>query len=183
MEGEADVGCWHLTGFYGNLKIAKRPESWAKLKHLKGTSPLPWLATGDFNEITSLLEKEGGSLRPRKQMELFVSTIDTYGLRDMGFIGPKYTWLYQRSDRVQIRERLDRALATTDWLALFPEAKLYHLSTSISDHSALSLHLIPRKKKRKGCKIFIFESMWLKDSRYEENVKIAWEDGVLSGSN
>ncbi|XP_075652642.1 uncharacterized protein LOC142623107 [Castanea sativa] len=163
------------------VEIAKRPKSWAKLKHLKGTSPLPWLAIEDFNEITSLLEKEGGSLRPRKQMELFVNAIDTCGLRDIGFIGPKYTWLYQRSGGV--RERLDRALGTTDWLALFPEAKLYHLSTSISDHSALSLYLIPKKKKSKGRKMFIFESIWLKDNRCEENVKTAWEDGVLSGSN
>lgn len=87
----ANVGWWHLIGFYGNLETAKRPESWAKLKHLKGTSPLPWLVIGDFNEITSLSEKEGGSLRPRKQMELFVNTINTCGLCDMGFIGPKYT--------------------------------------------------------------------------------------------
>ena len=52
------MGCWHLTGFYGNPDTAKRPESWAKLKHLQGTSSLPWLAIGDFNEIISLTEKE-----------------------------------------------------------------------------------------------------------------------------
>ena len=35
------LGRWHLTGFYGNLETAKRSESWAKLKHLKGVAALP----------------------------------------------------------------------------------------------------------------------------------------------
>lgn len=37
----ADVGWWHVTSFYGNPETMKRLESWAKLKHLKGTLPLP----------------------------------------------------------------------------------------------------------------------------------------------
>ena len=53
-------------GFYGNPNTAKRLESWAKLKYLKGVSALPWLTIRDFNEITSSLEKEGGSDRPRQ---------------------------------------------------------------------------------------------------------------------
>ena len=98
MNGGLTVGWWHLTGFYGNPETAKQPKSWAKLKHLKGTSSLPWLVIGDFNKITSLLEKEGGSIRPRRQMEQFVNTINMYGLRDVGFIGPKFTWIYHRVD-------------------------------------------------------------------------------------
>ena len=66
VDGGLDVGWWHLIGFYGNPEIAKRLESWAKLKYLKGTLSLTRLAIGDFNEITSLLKKEGGSMRLRK---------------------------------------------------------------------------------------------------------------------
>ncbi|KAK7838565.1 hypothetical protein CFP56_019489 [Quercus suber] len=60
VDGGLNVGWWHLIGFYGNLEIAKRPESWAKLKYLKGTLSLPWVAIGDFYEITGLSENEGG---------------------------------------------------------------------------------------------------------------------------
>lgn len=74
-------------------------------------------------------------------------------------MGPKFTWLYQREDGVQIWERLDRALATTKWLKLFPLAKLYHLTSLASDHSPLSLHLERRPRKRKLGKVFRFESM------------------------
>lgn len=60
------IGKWHLTRFYGNPDTRKRPESWSKLKHLKGTSNLSWLTIGDFNELTSLSETEGGSTRSRQ---------------------------------------------------------------------------------------------------------------------
>lgn len=47
---------------------------------------------------------------PIQQMARFNSVINSYGLQEVGFIGRKFTWLYQRSDGFQIRERLDRAL-------------------------------------------------------------------------
>ena len=151
-------------------------ESWAKLKSLKGTSLLPWLAIRDFNEITSLIEKEGKRARPRRQMENFTDAINHCGFREVAFIGPKYTWWYQRSNGKQIRERLDRALATKEWMDLFPTTKLHHLSSSASDHSPLSLHLVLKKKQKKMIKAFRFESMWLKDSRCEDIVKAIWEE-------
>ena len=154
------------------------PESWAKLKHLQGTSSLTWLAIGDFNEIIGLTEKEGGRTRPRRQMENFIDAINHCGFRDIGFIGLKYTWLYQKLDGTQIWERLDRVLATKEWMDLFTMAKLYHLSSSASDHSPLSLHWVQKKKSKKMKKTFKFESMWLKDDRCEEIVRVAWEAGV-----
>lgn len=107
-----------------------------------------------------------------------MDTINGCGLQDVGFVGPKFTWLYQREDGVQIWERLDRALATTKWLNLFPLAKLYHLTSLASDHSPLSLHLERRPRKRKLGKVFRFESMQLQDSRCEEVVHEAWDEGL-----
>ena len=142
VDGGESVGWWHLMGFYGNLDTAKRPESWAKLRHLKGTSTLPWLTIGDFNEITGFSEKEGGSDKPRQQMKNFIDTINFCRLRDLGFNGLKFMWIYHQGDGMQIRERLDRALATPDWVNMFPEAKLFHLSSSVSDHSPLVLRIV-----------------------------------------
>ena len=103
-------------------------------------------------------------------MEIFNDDINQCGFQEVGFIGLKFTWLYQRADGTQIRERLDRTLATKDWIDLFPTAKLYHLSSSASDHSPLSLHLVKKKRQKKIKKSFQFESMWLKDSRCEDIV-------------
>ncbi|KAL0011877.1 hypothetical protein SO802_006985, partial [Lithocarpus litseifolius] len=179
VDGRVGVGSWHLKGFYGNPDIAKRPESWAKLRYLKGSSTLPWLTIGDFNEITGASEKEGGSDRPRQQMKNFIDAINFCGFRDLGFNGPKFTWIYHQADGMQIKERLDRALETPEWMNLFPEAKLFHLSSSVSDHSPLALRMVQKWRKRKHWKTFRFESMWLRDQRCEEVVKKAWEDGKM----
>ena len=147
-------GWWHLTGFYGNPKTERRSESRAKLKFLKNSSSLPWLVIGDFNEIIGLSEKEGGRIRPKRQMELFLEVINFCALRDLGYVGLKFTWLFQQRDGFQIRERLDRALGSSDWLVLFPRASLHHLSSSVSDHSPLSLHLKNRPCKRSKRRLF-----------------------------
>lgn len=95
---------WHLIGFYGNPDTSLRVESRNLLKELSGLSPLPWLVIRDFNEITCSMEKEGGALRPNYQMTRFKNAIDFCKLREVGFVGPKYTWLYQKQDGTQIRE-------------------------------------------------------------------------------
>ena len=60
------MGRWHLTSFYGNPETARCLGSWAKFKHFRGVSTLPWLAIGDFNELSSLSENEGSGGRPRQ---------------------------------------------------------------------------------------------------------------------
>jgi len=68
-------------------------------------------------------------------------------------LGPKYTCLYQKHDGSQIRERLDRVLATQDWLTLL-SVKLFHKSSSVSDHSPLFLSFLHKPKKKKQKKPF-----------------------------
>ncbi|XP_030949017.1 uncharacterized protein LOC115972935 [Quercus lobata] len=82
-------------------------------------------------------------------------------------------------DGDQIRERLDKAVASLAWGARFKEARVYHLSNSASDHSPLSLHFFLKQKKRFQRKIFKFKSMWLKDPKCEDIVKNAWEEGSV----
>ena len=113
-------------------------------------------------------------------MKNFTNTLNWCRLRDLGFMGPRFTWLYQTMDGGQIKERLDRAVASLAWGARFKEARVYHLSNSTSDHSPLSLHIFLKQKKRFQQKIFRFESMWLKDPKCEDIVKNAWEEGGMA---
>lgn len=114
-------------------------------------------------------------------MKNFINTINYCGLWDLGFIGPKFTWIYQRADGMQIREWLDRAMATPEWIDLFPAANLYHLTSSVSDHSLLALRMTRTKwRNKKIKKPFRFKSMWLRDRRCEEVVHEAWEEGKVT---
>ena len=113
-------------------------------------------------------------------MKNFTNTLNWCGLCDLGFVGPQFTWLYQTMDGGQIKERLDRTVASLAWGARFKEARVYHLSNSTSDHSPLSLHFFLKQKKWFQQKIFRFESMWLKDPKCEDIVKNAWEEGGMA---
>lgn len=42
---------WRFTGFYGEPNTHKRYESWDLLRQLNSQFSLPWLCSGDFNEI------------------------------------------------------------------------------------------------------------------------------------
>lgn len=107
------------------MDTSLRCDSWRLLSSLGNEFDLPWLVIGDFNEIMCASEKKGGAKRSNTQMLRFKNTVDSYGLREINYIGPKYTWMYQRKDGFQIRERLDRALASSDWALLFPPVKFF----------------------------------------------------------
>jgi hypothetical protein len=68
------------------------------LRHLKKISPLPWLCVGDFDESIEHFEKHGAALQPNRQMEAFREALEEYQLRDLGFIGSKFTRCNNRED-------------------------------------------------------------------------------------
>ena len=141
---------WRFTGFYGHLETGKREESWKLLESLINRSNLPWICMGDYNEIMYAKEKEGGGVRPDGQMRCFREAINRSRLKDLGYVGSDFTWSRRLGSRGWVREWLDRALVSTDWAAMFPSVKLYHLSNSVSDHSILVLKeaRVPRWKRQ-----------------------------------
>ncbi|XP_071723523.1 uncharacterized protein [Rutidosis leptorrhynchoides] len=111
------------------------------LRRLKSESSLPWIVGRDFNELLQLDEKDGGSFRSSRQIEDFREATEFYGLRDLGFCGPQYTWCNGRYQGGLINERLDRVLATDVWMALFPNARVTNLVSTLSDHCPFLLEL------------------------------------------
>ena len=95
---------------------------------------LPWLMVGDFNEILSNNEKEGGNIRPQRCMQQFRDCLFDCNLEDLGFIGDKFTWR-----RGRIRERLDRAVSNQRWRDMIPLAMVINKDFSRSDHRPISV--------------------------------------------
>ena len=116
-----------FTGFYGHPKTSRRDESRQLLEELERRHSILWICMGDFNEILHLGEKVGGKLRLELQMNNFKATINRSKLRDLGYIGANYTWSRKLGERGWVREHLDRALVSSDWLTLFPKVRLYHV--------------------------------------------------------
>lgn len=117
--------------------------------HLCEESPLPLLIGGDFNEIMSYGEKEGGVDRTRRNMVSFQETVDDHMLHDLGFMGPWYTWERGNTIATRIRERLDRFLCSASWFELYSDFVVDHLHRYKSDHVAIVLRPQTHNTRRK----------------------------------
>lgn len=103
---------WRFTGFYGESMWELWYMSWECIRMLKGSSSLPWLCMGDFNETLHASEQFGGIGRSEQQMEGFREAVSFCGLTDLGFIGLPYTWDNRQDAHHNIKVRLDRGLAS-----------------------------------------------------------------------
>lgn len=163
---------WRFTGFYGEPDTNNRHESLAKLRRLKSKLTIQWLYVGDFNEIAKADKKLGERLRPVKHMKAFRDVLDECGFKDLGFVGGKYTWCRESRGDNTIWERLDRAVATMDWIELFPATKVLHLECGSSDHKHLII--LPKGIQNKRQKPWRFEQMCLEDASCSEVIDLVW---------
>nr|POE68302.1 hypothetical protein CFP56_34322 [Quercus suber] len=130
---------WRAISFYGHFDMSKRHTSWQLLEVLKDQCTMLWVVFSDFNEIMHQHEKLGWMEREMKQMEGFRECLSRCGLVDFGFVGQHFTWCNGQFGEQRTLLRLDRMVANSSWLELFPDAKVYHRSMSSSDHCLLTL--------------------------------------------
>lgn len=71
-------------------KVGRR-DLWAELLGL-ATSSTPWFIAGDFNVVTSSLEKAGRCPIDSLAVQEFNDFISSAGLIDAGYSGSIYTW-------------------------------------------------------------------------------------------
>ncbi|KAL9444583.1 hypothetical protein AB3S75_017718 [Citrus x aurantiifolia] len=111
-----ELGKWRLTGFYGCPESSRRRESWDLLRLLSGSSALPWVCIGDFNDLLAANEKRGRIAHPNWKLVGFQNAIADCQLIDLGVIGYQFTWERARGTDNWVEERLDRAFVSASWL-------------------------------------------------------------------
>lgn len=170
------VPLWAAIGMYGWPETENKYRTWDLMRSLKETINLPTVFFGDFNEITSMAEKEGGVDRREYLMDAFRGAIDDCGLRDLGFKGSIFMWQHGSIPGSTIRERLDHFLADEEWCTLFPQFNVRHFPIYKSDHAPIFLTTSDSPDHRSKNRIFHFEALWLSNSECQSVVKKAWED-------
>ncbi|XP_050231744.1 uncharacterized protein LOC126680640 [Mercurialis annua] len=173
-------GSWRLTGFYGFPGRWRRRESWNLIHNLSLSCSLPWCIIGDFNDIVSHNDKQGGAAHPNWLVNGFKDTVSMCGLEEVDVSGYKYTWARDCAGLGKIEERLDRDLVTRDWLDQYPEAVLVNQELSTSDHLPILLWF---KKMEVATvhKKFRFNNVWLGKKDCKDVVGFTWH-GLLGAS-
>ncbi|KAJ8754033.1 hypothetical protein K2173_001931 [Erythroxylum novogranatense] len=171
---------WRLTGFYGYPERHSRHLGWNLIRRLHTQSTLPWCVIGDFNDIMFPFEKQGNQSHPRALMEGFQQTLSSCHLYDLGAEGSLFTWENRRNEFAMVRERLDRAVATTAWSSSFWMARVSTLQTESSDHLPIFLSLGVQLKKYVS-KRFRFENAWTMEEECRQRIKRGWlKDSLIS---
>ncbi|KAA3482314.1 reverse transcriptase [Gossypium australe] len=115
-------------------------------------------------------------------MMAFRLALEDCTLIDLGFKVRWFTWERGKFRSTNIRERLDRGVANLNWLELFPNAQIEHLTYSFSDHCLILLETMGVEKREytfNPCS-FQFEARRCLDSSFEDLVRGWWADS--SGS-
>uniref|UniRef100_A0A2N9HDP5 Ribonucleotide reductase large subunit domain-containing protein n=1 Tax=Fagus sylvatica TaxID=28930 RepID=A0A2N9HDP5_FAGSY len=167
---------WLLILVYGPPYLAKRRKFWELMENLILSFSGLWLLIGDLNSTMHNSEKSGGSQKGDCSSNSFRSFVNNVGAVDLDFSGPCFTWSNRKVGWANVRCRLDRGLYNPDWLALFPQAGVRHITASNSDHNPITLdtHL----EVTKGTKPFHFEAMWAKDLASSDVVDNTWHVSI-----
>ncbi|KAK8711151.1 hypothetical protein V6N13_146444 [Hibiscus sabdariffa] len=92
-----------------------------------------WVLFGDFNATLHANDRIGCIQTPSKA---FQQLLFDYGLRDLGFQGPDFTW-----SRGLAQARLDRCLCNSYWDDTFPVSVVSYLLRLRSDHRPILLQV------------------------------------------
>jgi len=171
---EANQADWYLGVVYGSPTHYLRRRLWNTLTMASQGIGGPLLVAGDFNAVLSQDETSNYNAFNSQRCSDFADWIQSEGLIDLGFSGPKLTWLRGMDTGMAKGARLDRALSNTAWRILFPEATVTHLPRISSDHTPLLLSLSGRMANKR-MSTFKFQAAWFTHKGLAEVIKSSWD--------
>jgi hypothetical protein len=166
---------WRAMFVYGEPRVEDRHRMWEILQRLKSRSSDPWIVIGDFNEAMWQYEHFSETKRGEKQMADFREMLDFCELRDVGFSGVPWTYDNNKAGSRNVKVRLDRGVASQEWLNHFFDAAVTHLMSPCSDHCPLLLRVQKEEVLPRGGKQSYYEIMWEREASLGEEIHQVWE--------
>lgn len=163
---------WWLTNVYGPANRVDKPAFLTEIRDTRAAHPGPWLICGDFNVIYQAADKSNGRLH-RGLMRDFCRVIDDLQLADIHLSDRSFTWSNERGRPTM--ERLDRALASVEWIDMHPNFHLSSLSSDCSDHAPLLLVLDAAPCPPPW---YRFHGFWTKMEGFLDLVMVAWSTNL-----
>jgi hypothetical protein len=136
-----------------------------------------WILGGDFNMITSLEEKKGGTRRLGNDSEQFHRIIILLNLIDIGIDNGPFTWSTRHSGEQHVSCRLDRFLISEPVMLDGLTWNSTMIDTPRSDHWLILLSI--NISGTPGRKPFRFEKLWLTHLDFQANINLWWKEEAI----
>ena len=165
LKGVANDFVWACSGVYGPNEDSQWGALWEELSRMHSRWNVPWCVIRDFNIIRYPSERLGcEAFSPA--MFAFSDFIEANYLVNLPLEGASFTWF--RDSGSTCRSRIDRTLASVDWVDHFGNMSQRVLPRVVSDHCLL---LVLASSVNKVRSAFKFENMWLKEEGFVERVR------------
>jgi exonuclease III len=163
------------TNVYGPQMLEEKRRMLLDLENLKAHSNnLHWILAGDFNIITTLVEKKGGTRRLDRDAEDFSTFIDTVEMVDIRTSNGQFTWNNKWINQHQVATRLDRFLVSESIILQGLTLDCNILPWGGSDHWPVQLEAnfqtTPKNRP------FRFEKFWIEHPTFKENINQWWRE-------
>jgi len=136
------------TFIHADTDYIVRRQMWEELTALTLSRDSPWFITGDFNDILTNQEKEGGRVRAEGSFVDFRTFMSECDLYDLPHTRDFLSWRGVWTEGV-VRCRLDRAVANSHWFDIFHSGSVEYLNYEGSDHRPILTCFDLTRKKRK----------------------------------
>ncbi|KAL5157811.1 C2 and GRAM domain-containing protein [Glycine soja] len=152
-----------IVNIYSPCDSQNKRELWESLMQLRQQIPEGmWCFLGDFNSIRHPSERQGVSHRGVE-------------LTEIPSVGRKFTWFKPNGAS---KSKLDRFLASHEWLLKWPDCTTFVLDRNFSDHCPILLSATNTDKGPKPFKVF---DCWLKDKSFVRTVTKCWRNAQPKG--
>ncbi|XP_042942763.1 uncharacterized protein LOC122276942 [Carya illinoinensis] len=107
-------------------------------------------------------------------MREFREVLSDCHLRDLGYVGPAFTWSNHRGEEDLVKERLDRFLANSLWCDMFLNLQVTHGVAAYSDHIPIWLDTEGALFRRRSRRLFRFKAMWVGEKECSSIIERVW---------
>lgn len=104
-------------------------------------------------------------------------------MSDLGCSGGRYTWSNNKSDSTFPKERMDWAIAKTNWCLHFGNGNVTVVTNFSSNHCAILISIVEETfHKRRLWKIHLYEASWANFDSFKDVLRTIWNKDTIANS-